>query len=724
MATLVLTAVGTLVGGPIGGAIGAALGSQVDRALFTPKGARGPRLGSLAVQSSTYGAELPRLFGTMRAAGSVIWATDLLESRHKSGAKGQPKTTTYSYSTSFAVALSERPIRSVGRIWADGNLLRGADGDWKSELGHFRLHLGDEAQPVDPLIAAAEGIHATPAHRGLAYAVFEDLQLSDFGNRLPSLSFEIVADPEPVTLSAIAAELSGGAIAGAGGPALVGYAASGDSVRGAIEAVARALPVAFAEDGDGLRLVDEASDAAAIVADELGTRDGETRAPRIAIDRRSAGTLNEVVTVSYYDPARDWQAGQQAARRGAAGRRAGAIELPAAIAAADARGIAQAWLEREWAERTAATVTLPWRRLDLAAGSIVTLPGASGRWRVTRRRFEASAVTIEAVALPGGGGLPVPAEAGRAAAQADAVQGATRLVLLDLPSLGDTASDIPTLLIAAAGDGPGWRRATLIGSIDDGQSWETIGQTAAPAIMGVADTALPPGSSYLIDEASSVDVTLSHDGMALEGDTLLGWSATSNLAMIGDELVQFGEAVAIGAARYRLRRLLRGRRGSEAAASGHAAGEPFLLLDPDALVAWPLPARAIGARLRVAATSVGDAAPTEAAIGFVGRALAPPDPVALRASRGGSATMLRWTRRSRTGWAWVDGGDAPLGEQSERYRVVVTHDAASAAYETDKPGLALPDTALGTGPALATIVQLGTLAPSRPGATLGLPTGV
>src|ERR1700712_1003956 len=107
MATLVLTAVGSLIGGPVGGAIGALLGNQVDRALFTPKGAKGPRLGSLAVQSSSYGSDLPRLYGTMRVAGSVIWATDLQESKHHSSSgKGQPKATSYSYAASFAVALS------------------------------------------------------------------------------------------------------------------------------------------------------------------------------------------------------------------------------------------------------------------------------------------------------------------------------------------------------------------------------------------------------------------------------------------------------------------------------------------------------------------------------------------------------------------------------------------------------------------------------------------
>lgn len=119
------------------------IGNQIDRNLFTPATANGARLGSLALQASTYGSDLPHLFGTMRVAGSVIWSTDLKESEHSSGGgKGQPQSTNYSYSASFAVALSARPIRAVHRIWADGALLRGAAGDWKGTLGAFRLYTG------------------------------------------------------------------------------------------------------------------------------------------------------------------------------------------------------------------------------------------------------------------------------------------------------------------------------------------------------------------------------------------------------------------------------------------------------------------------------------------------------------------------------------------------------------------------------------------------------
>jgi hypothetical protein len=97
--------------------MGSLLGQAVDRRIFAPKGRSGPRLSDLAVQSSAYGQPIPRLYGTMRVAGSVIWATDIRETSQTSGGgkKSGGKTTSYSYSASFAVALAARRLQHLGR---------------------------------------------------------------------------------------------------------------------------------------------------------------------------------------------------------------------------------------------------------------------------------------------------------------------------------------------------------------------------------------------------------------------------------------------------------------------------------------------------------------------------------------------------------------------------------------------------------------------------------
>jgi len=77
---------------------------------------------------------------------------------------------------SFAVALCEGPITGIGRIWADGKLLDAAGITW-------RWYPGDESQTADPFIAAKMGVDNTPASRGTAYVVFEDLPLGNYGTR-------------------------------------------------------------------------------------------------------------------------------------------------------------------------------------------------------------------------------------------------------------------------------------------------------------------------------------------------------------------------------------------------------------------------------------------------------------------------------------------------------------------------------------------------------------
>ncbi|ARS29126.1 GTA baseplate fiber-binding domain-containing protein [Sphingomonas sp. KC8] len=686
MATLVLTTIGSVIGGPVGGAIGAAIGQQIDQRLFAPK-RQGPRLGELAVQTSNYGQAIPRLFGRMRVAGTVIWATDLREDRHRSGGgKGRPKMTTYSYSASFAVALSARPIRAVHRIWADGKLLRGAAGDWKSETG-FRLHPGGEGQAPDPLIASAEGIGQTPAHRGIAYAVFEDFQLADYGNHIPSLTFEVEADAGPVSVAGIADALSAGAVGGTTAAVLDGFAASGDSVRGAIETMAHAIPVAVRDDGTRLLLEDVPPAPIAIAVAETGARADGKRIDRIVIDRTAAGGLPDEVAVAYYEPGRDYQAGLQRARRGGPGRRVERIELPAALAAGAAKAVAEHRLADAWAARASGTISLPWRRAALRPGQMVQVDGMVppmriSRWTLDRMALElklagVAAAGVGAVAAPGGGVL-----------EPDFPHGPTRLALLDLPPLDSIAATSPHIWIAAAGPSPAWRRAALSYSMDDGTSWQDVGPTAAPAVMGVAETALSPGSAVLIDRDAVVDVALLHDGMVLIGRDDAALANGANLAMIGDELIQFGGCLPLGGGRYRLSQLWRGRRGTEAAANGHAAGEPFVLIEAASLLPIELPAGAVGGQIRVVGSGVGDGAAVMAEAVIGARALRPPSPVHLRVDRRPNGDLaIGWTRRSRTGWPWIDGGDAPLGEEAERYRLTLTPSMGTPRMiDLDTPG--------------------------------------
>ncbi|MDX2235065.1 MAG: glycoside hydrolase/phage tail family protein [Hyphomonadaceae bacterium] len=206
MAQVILSRVGAALGARVvpafsalgrtlGRAAGAFVGARIDSALFdAPRRVEGARLTDVHVQTSEEGASLPVAFGRVRIAGQVIWAAryrERVDTRTTGGGKDrQPRTetTTYSYSLSFAVGLCAGEIARVERVWANG---RPFD---LSAVSH-RVHRGGEEQPVDPLIEAIEGADDAPAYRGVAYVVFEDLPLEDFGNAMPQLCFEVVRAP-------------------------------------------------------------------------------------------------------------------------------------------------------------------------------------------------------------------------------------------------------------------------------------------------------------------------------------------------------------------------------------------------------------------------------------------------------------------------------------------------------------------------------------------------
>ena len=229
MASLVLGAVGAAIGyaaGPLtflgmsSTSLGWSIGSTLGSLLFKPKNSsqditqEGSRLGDLKVSSSTYGNPLPIVYGSMRLAGNVIWSTDIIETRHTStqssgggggkggGGGGGSKVTTvsYTYSQSFAVAVCEGEILGIRKIWANGKLIYNLSDTASlatiaasnAAVSGIRIYTGSNTQTADSLIQSYVGSANCPAYRGTAYIVFSNLQLAEYGNRMPNVEFEVI----------------------------------------------------------------------------------------------------------------------------------------------------------------------------------------------------------------------------------------------------------------------------------------------------------------------------------------------------------------------------------------------------------------------------------------------------------------------------------------------------------------------------------------------------
>lgn len=234
MATILLSAAGASLGASVGSSVlglsmsaigrfaGAMAGSAIDRrTVRTDQHIIGG--GSETVQTGQMnrfrltgageGRPIGQVFGRMRLSGQVIWSSEFEERVFTStgtqvstqtqgeptGGKGARRevgvtttttmdttvTQSYAYSISIAVALCEGEITSVGRVWADGVEVSPVD-------LNMRIYTGSMTQQPDPKIEAVEGSGLTPAYRGTAYVVFENLHLADFGNRVPQFTFEVI----------------------------------------------------------------------------------------------------------------------------------------------------------------------------------------------------------------------------------------------------------------------------------------------------------------------------------------------------------------------------------------------------------------------------------------------------------------------------------------------------------------------------------------------------
>ena len=208
--------VGFYVGGPSGAVYGAQLGMMAGSFIDPPKGPNitGPRLSDLSQQTASLGLVIPRLYGTAALFGNIFWIENNqlkeVEATEEQGGKGGggAEVTTYSYFGTFALGLCQGPIDGIKRIWIGGKLIYDAAANTISaemattealgisaplrsgaavvglEGTTMAFYYGGPDQPADPRMQAALGVDNCPAYRGLAYIVFYDLPLADWGNTL------------------------------------------------------------------------------------------------------------------------------------------------------------------------------------------------------------------------------------------------------------------------------------------------------------------------------------------------------------------------------------------------------------------------------------------------------------------------------------------------------------------------------------------------------------
>lgn len=214
-------------------------------------GPNGPQVLDLMVSSSANGASIDIAYGTNAMGANIIWSPGLVEQSITvtTSSKGGPTTTStqFLYTVSFAAAFCEGP-GTIIKIWGDTQVLFDGSAAFSNYQGIFNnnvvytvgqvvkydngsttqfyvcnrtstslpfpnptngtywspytgqvttsggqqypaptMYNGTDTQMPDPTIQAALGVSGTSAFRGLVYAVWTDLSVTNFGNRIPSI---------------------------------------------------------------------------------------------------------------------------------------------------------------------------------------------------------------------------------------------------------------------------------------------------------------------------------------------------------------------------------------------------------------------------------------------------------------------------------------------------------------------------------------------------------
>ncbi len=719
MATLALSVVGSIVGGAIGGPVGAAVGrglgalvgSAIDSSLFGPGGTntrvQGPRIADLAVTTSTYGSAIPLAFGQrLRMGGNIIWATPLIETATttttssrggKGGKRRQTVTqTTYTYAANFAVAFCEGPVAGIRRIWADGKLIYDPDASPPQTLAEgLRIYQGTEGQLPDALITAHVGAE-NPAYRGMCYLVFEKLQLADFANRIPQITAEIEPGGQSLATAIHRLAKRAGvptADAASAVKPLIGYAvARSTSARAAIEELMLAYSLVGAGMPGGVAIrprgVGNLSgmDEAAFGARE----DGEADSDHWRMSRAEENALPRELTLTHMDPARDYQPGTvRSTRQDGSGLARAAYDIAVVLDADEAKARAEQAHRDLWAGRnTIEGLTLSPGFATLQPGDSldVLLGGQTRRLNLTRVTVAPTGLVEVAAAVEQGvTWLPRTASADPGALPAQAVPPIVPTVmhLLDLPMLR-AEDDDPGFYVAAGGD-TGWRSAAILRAVE-GLGYEEIAYVDAPGVIGTCQTVLPAGPWAHFDEASTLDVVLVDPQQELEAVSEAAVLAGANAAAVGEEIVQFRDAVLVGPGTYRLSGFLRGRLGTDDQINGHGAGERFVLLTGAIglqRVRDGLALRGLSRSYKAVSLWQEESAVAAVSSSNGGRGLMPLSPVHLAGGRDDAGNLtITWIRRTRIPSGWSDGADVPLGEVTERYEIDIRNTANTATLRT------------------------------------------
>lgn len=256
----------------------------------------------------------------------------------------------------------------------------------------------------------------------------------------------------------------------------------------------------------------------------------------------------------------------------------------------------------------------------------------------------------------------------------------SEMMLADIPLIAD--NDDTTVPFVYLGLSPmgfgGWPGADVWTAEDNISDDYVFGWASASsdqkATVGFPNGVLPPAVPEVMDNGTSINISLFYGTLTSTTKEDLLNDAMLNLAVIGTEIFQFQTATLETDGTYTLSGLLRGRRGTESSVSTHQAGEYFMLFDSSTL-RRSMGVGEIGDTDYYKPVTSGRSVSSVFAktLTFSGASNKPYSPVHVEMVKdtGTGDWDISWIRRTRIGGNNINGSDVPLGEGSEAYEIEI-----------------------------------------------------
>lgn len=437
-------------------------------------------------------------------------------------------------------------------------------------------------------------------------------------------------------------------------------------------------------DGEKVRFRKRGSDPVTFIPyGDLAARAGnDTEPARLTITRQMESEMPQKVTVNFSDFKNGYEIGSESASRvTTTSKQQEVVEIPVSITHSKAAQLADIVMRMAYIERHKFSFSCSRAYSYLEPTDVIEVENEEGyvyRVRLTHKDDSSGILAFQAVSEDGAYSSYATAFE-TIANNGIPSSGPTGMEVLDIPMLYDTHDD-PGFYAALTSPAKSWPGALVVTSLDR-TDYSTTGISAdQSAVIGKCDTKLGDWKGGpVFDKSNTFDVTLEVGQLESKARNLI--LNGSNLAIVGNEIIQFMSAELVGEKTYRLSNLLRGLRGTEQHIGTHAVNDRFILVARTGFVRIPAIATYIGTKRYYKAVTKGGKLGSAETIEVTNTAagLKPLAPVLLGGgfpSTGKSDLVMRWQRRSRVDSTMRNNVGVALGEASEKYMVEIYKDSA------------------------------------------------